>query len=176
MHTGGDGGIRTLDRALQPYNGLANRRLQPLGHVSGCRRYARRCPAPQAPDLHYPACVTRNPSHLRSSWAKSRAIVAKSREQAPPLGCPCANRTKNGDVPKSYVRTMACRRFPCAFACSPVQHLSENAPRQATAAAKFRPSRCRASSDWRPPSNYSTAPRRRSASICRRMPPPKRAR
>src|SRR5882762_5405141 len=31
---GGDGGIRTLDRALQPYNGLANRRLQPLGHVS----------------------------------------------------------------------------------------------------------------------------------------------
>jgi hypothetical protein len=31
----GDGGIRTLDRALQPYNGLANRRLQPLGHISG---------------------------------------------------------------------------------------------------------------------------------------------
>ena len=28
-------GIRTLDRALQPYNGLANRRLQPLGHISG---------------------------------------------------------------------------------------------------------------------------------------------
>ena len=31
---GGAGGIRTLDRALQPYNGLANRRLQPLGHDS----------------------------------------------------------------------------------------------------------------------------------------------
>src|SRR5882724_11456775 len=31
---GGAGGIRTLDRALQPYNGLANRRLQPLGHSS----------------------------------------------------------------------------------------------------------------------------------------------
>src|SRR3984893_12128134 len=30
----GAGGIRPLDRALQPYNGLANRRLQPLGHVS----------------------------------------------------------------------------------------------------------------------------------------------
>ena len=27
-------GFRTLDRALQPYNGLANRRLQPLGHIS----------------------------------------------------------------------------------------------------------------------------------------------
>jgi hypothetical protein len=30
----GEGGIRTLDRAFQPYNGLANRRLQPLGHLS----------------------------------------------------------------------------------------------------------------------------------------------
>jgi hypothetical protein len=35
---GGDGGIRTLDRALQPYNGLANRRLQPLGHISEGQR------------------------------------------------------------------------------------------------------------------------------------------
>ena len=34
QYSGGDGGIRTLDRALQPYNGLANRRLQPLGHSS----------------------------------------------------------------------------------------------------------------------------------------------
>src|SRR6202167_4716087 len=34
---GGAGGIRTLDRALQPYNGLANRRLQPLGHSSSAR-------------------------------------------------------------------------------------------------------------------------------------------
>src|SRR3569832_264090 len=31
---GGAGGIRTLDTAFQPYNGLANRRLQPLGHSS----------------------------------------------------------------------------------------------------------------------------------------------
>ena len=37
MLNGGDGGIRTLDRALQPYNGLANRRLQPLGHISAQR-------------------------------------------------------------------------------------------------------------------------------------------
>ena len=34
MGGGGDGGIRTLDTPLQAYNGLANRRLQPLGHVS----------------------------------------------------------------------------------------------------------------------------------------------
>jgi hypothetical protein len=34
MWDGGAGGIRTLDRPLQAYNGLANRRLQPLGHSS----------------------------------------------------------------------------------------------------------------------------------------------
>ena len=33
--TGGGRGIRTLDRTLWSYNGLANRRLQPLGHPSG---------------------------------------------------------------------------------------------------------------------------------------------
>src|SRR3569833_587709 len=32
--SGGAGGIRTLARPLQAYNGLANRRLQPLGHSS----------------------------------------------------------------------------------------------------------------------------------------------
>src|SRR5438876_9888591 len=31
---GGEGGIRTLDTGFSPYNGLANRRLQPLGHLS----------------------------------------------------------------------------------------------------------------------------------------------
>src|SRR5919108_5333714 len=30
----GEGGIRTLGRAFRPYNGLANRRLQPLGHLT----------------------------------------------------------------------------------------------------------------------------------------------
>ena len=31
---GGAGGIRTPDIAFQPYIGLANRRLKPLGHPS----------------------------------------------------------------------------------------------------------------------------------------------
>ena len=31
---GGEAGIRTLGRAFRPYNGLANRRLQPLGHLT----------------------------------------------------------------------------------------------------------------------------------------------
>jgi hypothetical protein len=35
LNTGGEGGIRTLDTGVSPYNGLANRRLQPLGHLSG---------------------------------------------------------------------------------------------------------------------------------------------
>ena len=38
VNSGGDGGIRTPDKGLGPYNGLANRRLQPLGHVSGSRK------------------------------------------------------------------------------------------------------------------------------------------
>ena len=33
--TGGERGIRTPGRGVSPYNGLANRRLQPLGHLSG---------------------------------------------------------------------------------------------------------------------------------------------
>ena len=31
---GGEAGIRTLDTGLSPYNGLANRRLRPLGHLT----------------------------------------------------------------------------------------------------------------------------------------------
>ena len=38
----GAGGIRTLDRGLKPYNGLANRRLQPLGHHSPIRIFSGR--------------------------------------------------------------------------------------------------------------------------------------
>src|SRR5881409_1320139 len=34
----GEGGIRTPDRGISPYNGLANRRLQPLGHLSTIAR------------------------------------------------------------------------------------------------------------------------------------------
>src|SRR5689334_21798739 len=32
---GGEGGIRTPGTGFSQYNGLANRRLQPLGHLSG---------------------------------------------------------------------------------------------------------------------------------------------
>ena len=36
-HTGGEGGIRTLDRSIHSYTRLAGERLQPLGHFSGRR-------------------------------------------------------------------------------------------------------------------------------------------
>ena len=35
--SGGEGGIRTLEAGISPPNALAGRRLQPLGHFSGCR-------------------------------------------------------------------------------------------------------------------------------------------
>ena len=34
VETGGEGGIRTLGTGVSPYNGLANRRIRPLCHLS----------------------------------------------------------------------------------------------------------------------------------------------
>ncbi len=36
---GGEGGIRTLGTGVSPYNGLANRRIRPLCHLSGVWSY-----------------------------------------------------------------------------------------------------------------------------------------
>ena len=65
---GGEAGIRTLGRVLKPYNGLANRRLKPLGHLTVTRtlsiREALSCGNPAGPktaaveaflDYHYNA-------------------------------------------------------------------------------------------------------------------------
>ena len=38
--SGGEGGIRTLGTGVSPYNGLANRRIRPLCHLSGVRTYS----------------------------------------------------------------------------------------------------------------------------------------
>ena len=38
---GGEAGIRTLGRGFGPYNGLANRRLQPLGHLTASEELLR---------------------------------------------------------------------------------------------------------------------------------------
>jgi hypothetical protein len=86
---GGDGGIRTLDRALQPYNGLANRRLQPLGHVSSEASYASRRATPQAADAGLPHSA--RPSSPRGryvvevcSWA---GRLGPGRDQPPRTSC-----------------------------------------------------------------------------------------
>ena len=57
----GEGGIRTLDGAIQPHNALAGRRLQPLGHFSG--------PADGTARhwLRWPPAAERCPSGLRSA-------------------------------------------------------------------------------------------------------------
>ena len=99
---GGDGGIRTLDRALGPYNGLANRRLQPLGHVSGrvmpsgLARSGQRSLAPRIGARRWSdgrsaraACVERGgrvgPNELRGrigAARKSAAVSAATRRYA----------------------------------------------------------------------------------------------
>ena len=53
--SGGEGGIRTLGTGFSPYNGLANRRLQPLGHLSAaCYQQFTTCPSGHLPDY----CLT----------------------------------------------------------------------------------------------------------------------
>ena len=42
---GGEAGIRTLDTGFGPYNGLANHRLQPLGHLTAAVSLSIRQPA-----------------------------------------------------------------------------------------------------------------------------------
>src|SRR5467141_193409 len=50
----GEGGIRTPDKAFRPYNGLANRRLQPLGHLSPERQRRQSPGLVQPPDPEVP--------------------------------------------------------------------------------------------------------------------------
>src|ERR1041385_2112437 len=86
---GGDGGIRTLDRALQPYNGLANRRLQPLGHISATARYARHGGEPQAPDCE---CLIPAPDLAGRGRRAARgyALVPPPASHSPPALTICA--------------------------------------------------------------------------------------
>src|SRR5947208_15406032 len=53
----GEGGIRTPDRSVSPYNGLANRRLQPLGHLSDKRN-----------SQSNPFCWLRSKGARQTSW------------------------------------------------------------------------------------------------------------
>src|SRR4051812_39948453 len=84
---GGAGGIRTLDRALQPYNGLANRRLQPLGHSSipaTCARegrpFALERPAAQAARQRVSSSIlpARSARPYRRKTSKSLILLRRS--------------------------------------------------------------------------------------------------
>src|ERR1043165_1362885 len=70
----GEGGIRTPDKVLRPYNGLANRRLQPLGHLSN---FAGRNLAGVA--------KPRYPSVIHLTTPPARAAARCSRRPDPPL-------------------------------------------------------------------------------------------
>src|SRR3989475_5837512 len=65
----GEGGIRTPDRGISPYNGLANRRLQPLGHLSfEVRKLA----------IHWSMCNPQPP--LREWWGELWQLAHRRRE------------------------------------------------------------------------------------------------
>jgi hypothetical protein len=85
---GGDGGIRTLDRALQPYNGLANRRLQPLGHVSG----EADMPDAALSRKRQMLCHAILPVHInyRHEWEAESALLFRPRRT--PIGAPAGTR------------------------------------------------------------------------------------
>src|SRR5207302_892929 len=76
----GEGGIRTPDRGISPYNGLANRRLQPLGHLSNNTRCNEFChvPGPRLGRLPTDLPTSRGPRALR--------MQASRTAYAPPRG------------------------------------------------------------------------------------------
>jgi hypothetical protein len=60
----GEGGIRTLDGAIQPHNALAGRRLQPLGHFSEVRTEYRSASRRNSP--RRPSARTSRPTRWRT--------------------------------------------------------------------------------------------------------------
>ena len=82
--TGGDGGIRTLDRALQPYNGLANRRLQPLGHISAAAPGAAAEICPTAPAIARAAAACAQSADARTTMAEENLPSTPGKRNAGP--------------------------------------------------------------------------------------------
>src|ERR1043166_5168213 len=70
----GEGAIRTPDKVLRPYNGLANRRLQPLGHLSN---FAGRNLAGVAKP-RYPSVIHLTTPPARAAARCSRPAAARS--------------------------------------------------------------------------------------------------
>src|ERR1700694_334047 len=90
QYSGGAGGIRTLDRALQPYNGLANRRLQPLGHSSVTADMPEAAASRKRADLG-PA-NSRSFSDVRTPYLGPRRIRAAESQPWPWAACASCRR------------------------------------------------------------------------------------
>ena len=78
--TGGEGGIRTLGTGVSPYNGLANRRIRPLCHLSGVRIFILPC--------LLLVTVALDSSRVSGCQVVARALRS-SRQQHPLFKVPC---------------------------------------------------------------------------------------
>jgi hypothetical protein len=85
--TGGEGGIRTLGRDLNPYNALAKRRYRPLSHLSGSVS---------------PRQTRRNESARRIS-ADSRS-AAEERKKSPARPCFSSRLRRGVPIPRGTPR------------------------------------------------------------------------
>src|SRR5260370_40432186 len=93
VETGGEGGIRTLGTGVSPYNGLANRRIRPLCHLSAVwfqqftTRSSTLCLPPaglsaetygKPPSLELLATAKSSPNFNSSCWRSACALFNSS--------------------------------------------------------------------------------------------------
>src|SRR5436853_3033288 len=79
----GEGGIRTPDRGISPYNGLANRRLQPLGHLSNKRLDCKLRGQGRPREVVRPATNRRAPPAVFFTWRARHRTLGLSHESVP---------------------------------------------------------------------------------------------
>src|SRR5262249_45311836 len=104
-NSGGEEGIRTLDTGFGPYNGLANRRLRPLGHLTAdfpvyvtrsrnTERSARRRetrPGPEIDDRDTTRSCARLPAHVPGRGRTQHGSTPTTSRSSRPYGrCPRA--------------------------------------------------------------------------------------
>src|SRR5580700_2461991 len=78
---GGEGGIRTLGTGVSPYNGLANRRIRPLCHLSGVRIYS----LPRRAGERFPASTTRVALILALKFVSEKALMQSKHALCPAI-------------------------------------------------------------------------------------------
>src|SRR4029078_5386944 len=103
----------TLDTAFGPYNGLANRRLRPLGHLSKRPTDDSR---PRPPLQGGPVSVFRTRGTARVSPRPSIGRSGGTAPSCPPLSQvgPCGRSPAAGPTPATSPATARGDRTPCA--------------------------------------------------------------